>query len=102
MSKESICSPLLREGGVRGGEARGGSDEGSTATGEAINKVRPIIIIWLLNRLYHYSSLPPLTPPPRRRGLLAASFHPLFHFDTPAQLAESIHQFLKSSAFICQ
>ncbi len=40
----------------------------------------------IYNRLYHYSSLPPLTPPPRRRGLLAASFHPLFHFDTPSSL----------------
>ena len=43
MRKESICSPLLREGGVRGGEARGGSDEGSAATGEETNKVRPFL-----------------------------------------------------------
>ena len=34
----------LREGGVGGGEARGGSDEGSAVTGEATNKVRLIKI----------------------------------------------------------
>ena len=32
-------------GGVRGGEARGGSDEGSAATGEEKNNVRHIVFI---------------------------------------------------------
>ena len=45
----------------------------------ATNKVRPIII----NRLGPFFSLPPRTPPPKRRGPQAASFHPLFSFDPP-------------------
>ena len=34
----------------------------------------------IYNRLCHYFSLPPLTPPPRRRGPQAATFRPLFLF----------------------
>ena len=62
MRKESFCSPLLREGGVRGGEARGGSDEGSAATGEAINKVRLINILFVIGYIIFFSTTPDPSP----------------------------------------
>ena len=43
-------------------------------------KVRPFHKHMIYNRLCHYFSLPPLTPPPRRRGPQAATFRPLFLF----------------------
>ena len=62
----SACCPLLLEGRVGGGEARGGSDEGSAATGEEKNTVITNFYIFIGQALF--VPLPPRTPPSRRRG----------------------------------
>ena len=75
------CCPLLlalgsaafratagKEGGVRGGEARGGSDEGSVATGEERNTVLTYFIYLVKHCLLSLPPRPLDTPPSRRRG----------------------------------